>query len=271
MESERLAVRIEDGVAQVELARPDKFNAMDKAMFGGIGETFSRLGRDGEVRAILLSAQGRHFTAGLDLHYAGAQFGPSADPGRAAEARLRHIEWLQDAFTALEQARAPVIAAIHGGCIGAGVDLAGACDIRLCSADAFFQIAEVDVAITADLGTLQRLGYLIPQGLLRELTYTGRKLAAEEAARIGLANRVLADREALLAAGLELARAIAAKSPLAVAGAKLSLNHSRGRPVEEGLRHVAMWNAATLVSADLKEAIGARLGKTEPSFGPFDP
>ena len=270
MGSERIAVGIEDGVAHVELARPGKFNAMDQAMFAAIGDTFRALGRDSAVRAILLSGQGKHFTAGLDLEQAAGQFGPSADPGRAAEARLRHIEWLQDAFSAVEQARAPVIAAVHGGCIGAGVDLASACDIRLASNDAFFQIAEVDVAITADLGTLQRLGYLIPQGVLRELTYTGRRVGAEEAARLGLANRIEADRDAAIAAGLDLARTIAAKSPLAVAGAKKSLNHSRGRPVEEGLRDVALWNAATLVSADLGEAIRARLGKTQPSFGPLD-
>ena len=154
---------------------------------------------------------------------------PTDCPGRAAEARLRHIEWLQDAFSAVEAARPPVIAAIHGGCIGAGVDLASACDLRVASADAFFQVAEVDVAITADLGTLQRLGYLLPQGVLRELTYTGRRMGAEEAARYGLVNQVAADRDAAIAAGLALARTIAAKSPLAVAGAKQSLNHSRGR------------------------------------------
>lgn len=270
MGSERIAVTIEDGVAHLELARPEKFNAMDKDMFAAIGDAFRALGRDTAVRAILLSGRGRHFTAGLDLEYASRQFPASADPGRAAEARLRHIEWLQDSFSAAEQARPPVIAAIHGGCIGAGVDLASACDLRVASADAFFQIAEVDVAITADLGTLQRLGYLIPQGVLRELTYTGRRMGAEEAARYGLVNQVAADRDACVAAGMELARTIAAKSPLAVAGAKKSLNHSRGRPVEEGLRDVALWNAATLVSADLTEAIKARLGKTEPSFGPLD-
>jgi len=270
MGSERIAVGVEAGVAHVELARPDKFNAMDKDMFEGIGDAFRALGRDPAVRAILLSGQGRHFTAGLDLDYASRQFPPSQDPGRAAEARLRHIEWLQDAFSAVEQARAPVIAAVHGGCIGAGVDLASACDLRVASADGFFQVAEVDVAITADLGTLQRLGYLLPQGVLRELTYTGRRMGAEEAARYGLVNQVAADRGAAIAAGLALARTIAAKSPLAVAGAKKSLNHSRGRPVEEGLRDVALWNAATLVSADLSEAIRARLGKTEPSFGPLD-
>ena len=269
MSNDRVSVRIEDSVARVELARPDKLNAMDGAMFAAIGETFRALGRDSAVRAILLSGQGRHFTAGLDLEYAGSQFPPSNDPGRAAEARLRHIEWLQDAFGALEAARAPVVAVVHGGCIGAGVDLASACDLRIASADAFFQVAEVDVAITADLGTLQRLGYLIPHGVLRELTFTGRRMGAEEAARYGLVNGIEADVEAALAAGLALVRTIAAKSPLAIAGAKRSLNHSRGRPVEEGLRDVALWNAAALVSADLTEAVQARLGRTEPKFGPL--
>lgn len=270
MESERVAVVVEGNVAHVELARPDKFNAMDKDMFEAIGETFRALGRDSAVRAILLSGRGRHFTAGLDLDYASSQFRKTDCPGRAAEARLRHIEWLQDCFNAVEEARPPVIAALHGGCIGAGVDLASACDLRIASGDSFLQVAEVDVAITADLGTLQRLGYLLPQGVLRELTYTGRRMGAEEAARFGLVNRIEADREAAVAAGLELARTIAAKSPLAVAGAKKSLNHSRGRPVEAGLRDVALWNAATLVSADLGEAIRARLGKTEASFGPLE-
>jgi enoyl-CoA hydratase/carnithine racemase len=270
MESERIAVAIDEGVAHVELARPDKYNAMDKAMFAAIGETFRALGRDPLVRAILLSGQGRHFTAGLDLAYASSQFGPSTDTGRAAEARLRHIFWLQDCFSAVEAARAPVIAALHGGCIGAGVDLAAACDLRVAAEDAFLQIAEVDVAITADLGTLQRLGYLIPQGVLRELTYSGRRMGADEAARYGLVNRIAANREAAIAAGMELAQTIAAKSPLAIAGAKQSLNQSRGRPVEAGLRDVALWNAATLASADLGEAIKARLAKAEPRFGPLD-
>jgi enoyl-CoA hydratase len=269
MSSDRVSVRIEDAVARVELARPDKLNAMDGAMFAAIGDTFRALGRDSAVRAILLSGRGRHFTAGIDLEYAGSQFPPSNDPGRAAEARLRHIEWLQDAFGVVEAARAPVVAVIHGGCIGAGVDLASACDLRVASADAYFQVAEVDVAITADLGTLQRLGYLIPHGVLRELTFTGRRMAAEEAARYGLINRVEPDAETALAAGLALARTIAAKSPLAVAGAKRSLNYSRGRPVDEGLRDVALWNAAALVSADLTEAVQARLGRTEPKFGPL--
>jgi len=270
MESERLAVSVEGGVAHVELARETNFNAMDEAMFAAIGETFRALGGDARVRAVLLSGRGKHFTAGLDLHYAATQFRPGEDPARAAEARLRHIGWLQDAFTAVEEARAPVIAAIHGGCIGAGVDLAAACDIRIAAEGAFFQIAEVDVAIAADLGTLQRLGHLIPQGVLRELAYTGRRLQAAEAARLGLVNRVAPGRDEAIAAGLELARAIAAKSPLAVAGAKLSLNYSRGRPVGEGLRQIAMWNAAALAGADLAEALAARAGKRDPAFADLD-
>jgi enoyl-CoA hydratase/carnithine racemase len=265
--SDRLTISHEGGVAHVELSREDRLNAMDGDFFNAIGETFRSLGTDSKVRVILISARGRHFSAGLDLHYAGSQFPPSSDPGRAAEARLRHIKWLQDAFSAVEQARAPVIASIHGGCIGAGVDLASACDIRLCSADAFFQVAEVDVAITADLGTLQRLTHLIPEGIVRELAYTGRRMDSSEALRLGLANRIEGDRETAISAGLELARTIAAKSPLAIAGAKMSLNYSRGRTVEDGLRNVALWNAGALVSADLTAAIGARLSKENPTFG----
>lgn len=262
----RIEIGRDGGIAHVELAREDKSNAMDGEMFGAIGEAFKSLGGDRSVRAILLSGRGRHFSAGLDLQYAGSQFPPTDDPGRATEARLRHIRWLQDCFTAAEEARPPVIAAIHGGCIGAGVDLATACDIRLASADAFFQVAEVDVAITADLGTLQRLTRLIPEGLVRELAFTGRRMEAEEALRLGLVNRVEPDRDAVIAAGLDLARTIAAKSPLAVAGAKMSLNYSRGRTVEEGLRHVALWNAGALVSADLTAAVQGRLSKTVPEF-----
>jgi enoyl-CoA hydratase/carnithine racemase len=266
MESERISISRDGGVAHVELAREDKLNAMDHAMFAAIGEAFRSLGADPSVRAILVTGRGKHFTAGLDLQYASSQFPPSDDPGRAAEARLRRIKWLQDAFSAAEEARPPVIAAIHGGCIGAGVDLATACDIRLASADAFFQVAEVDVAITADLGTLQRLTRLIPEGIVRELAYTARRMGAEEAARLGLVNRIEPDREAVAAAGMALAHTIAAKSPLAVAGAKMSLNYSRGRTVEEGLRHVALWNAGALVSADLTAAVQGRLARQVPEF-----
>ncbi|HEX5182816.1 MAG TPA: enoyl-CoA hydratase-related protein [Allosphingosinicella sp.] len=268
MEGDRVTIASDGGVAHVELAREDRLNAMDKAMFEAIGDAFRSLGADPSVRVILLSARGRHFSAGLDLDYAANQFSSlDDDPGRAAEARLRHIQWLQDCFTAAEQARVPVIASLQGGCIGAGVDLACACDMRIAAANAFVQVAEVDVAIAADLGTLQRLTRLIPEGMVRELAFTGRRMEAEEALRLGFLNRIAADREAALAAGFELARAIAAKSPLAVAGIKASLNYSRGRTVEEGLRHIALWNASALATADLDAAIEARRARSAPDYG----
>jgi enoyl-CoA hydratase len=270
MESGRITTCIDGGVAHVELARPDRMNAMDGAMFEAIGDTFRTLGARADVRAILLSGRGKHFTAGIDLHYAGSQFKPAADSARAAEARMRHVQWLQDCFSAVERARVPVVAAIQGGCIGAGVDLASACDIRIAAEGAFFQIAEVDVAITADLGTLQRLSYLLPGGIVRELAFTGRRMEAEEAARHGFVNSIEADADAAVAAGLEMARAIAAKSPIAVSGTKMSLNYSRGRPVEEGLGHVALWNASALCTDDLAAAVGARLTKSTPDFPPLE-
>ena len=270
MEGTRITVATQAAVAHVSLARPDKLNAMDGDFFAALGDTFRRLSDDSAVRAILLSAEGRHFTAGLDLDYAAKLFATPTDHGRFAEKQIRHIAWLQAAVDAVEQARQPVVAAIHGGCIGAGVDLACACDLRVASADAWFQVAEIDVAITADLGTLQRLPHLIPGGIARELALTGRKMAAEEAARWGLVNRVAADRDAAIAEGLSLAHAIAAKSPMAAVGTKLSLNYSRGRPVAEGLAHAALWNAATLANADMAAVTEARAKRVAPEFGDLD-
>ena len=271
MQSERIAVAIADGIAHVELARPDKLNAMDGDFFAALGDTFRSIGAAAGVRAIVLSARGRHFTAGLDLAYAAGQFAPQSDAGRWAEKQLRDIGWLQAAVDAVEHARAPVVAAVHGGCIGAGVDLVSACDLRVCSADAFFQVAEIDVGITADLGTLQRLPHLIPGGVVRELALTGRRMEAEEALRWGLVTRVLPDREAVTEAAFALALTIAAKSPMAAAGTKRALNFARGRSVEEGLRDTAVWNAATLANVDLAEAMQARGRRESPVFGDLAP
>lgn len=270
MGSERIAIGREGAVAHVELARPDKLNAMDGAFFAELGEAFRSLGSDAGVRAILLSGQGRHFTAGLDLIWAAGQFAPSRDAGRWAERQHRDILTLQAAVNAVEEARSPVIAAIHGGCIGGGVDLACACDLRVASADAWFQVAEIDVAITADLGTLQRLPHLIPGGIARELALTGRKMDAAEAARWGFVNRIAADRDGAIAAGLELAGIVAAKSPVAAAGTKASLNHSRGRSVADGMAQVALWNAATLANGDMHAISTARAAGIPPTFADLD-
>lgn len=270
MESERIIIGRDGAVAHVELARPDKLNAMDGDFFAALADAFRSLGSDSAVRAILLSGQGRHFTAGLDLQWAAGQFAPAPDAGRWSERQHRDILALQGAVNAVEEARPPVIAAVHGGCIGGGVDLACACDLRIASSDAWFQVAEIDVAITADLGTLQRLPHLIPGGIARELALTGRKMMADEAARWGFVNRLAADREAAIAAGLELAGTVAAKSPMAAAGTKASLNHSRGRPVADGMAQVALWNAATLANGDMNAIFSAKATGTPPSFADLD-
>jgi enoyl-CoA hydratase/carnithine racemase len=184
---------------------------------------------------------------------------PQSDAGRWAEKQLRDIGWLQAAINAVEESRPPVIAAVQGGCIGAGVDLISACDVRVAAADAYFRIAEVDVGITADLGTLQRLPHLIPGGVVREMALTGRRMDAAEALRWGLVTQVAADREAAIAAAMALARTIAAKSPMAVAGTKARAHYARGA-ASRRLRDVAQWNAATLMNADLGAAMIAARG-----------
>jgi len=271
MEATRILCAVADGIAHVELARPDKLNAMDHDVFAALGDTFAKLSVDPAVRVVVLSAQGKAFSAGLDLGWAASQFVPvivegRADAGRWAEKQLRDILWLQAAINAVEDSRPPVIAAVHGGCIGAGVDLVSACDLRVASADAYFRIAEVDVGITADLGTLQRLPHIIPGGVVRELALTGRKMGAQEALRWGLVTEIAGTRDGAIGAAMTLARMIAAKSPMAVAGTKRALNFARGRSVEEGLRDVAQWNAATLMNADLAAAMVARKGEA-PVFG----
>lgn len=266
MESGRVAVEIAGHIAHVELARPGKMNAMDHDFFAQLGDTFRKLGVNPAVRVVVLSARGKHFTAGLDLAYAASQFAPQSDAGRWAEKQLRDIAWLQGSINTVEEARPPVVAAVHGGCIGAGVDLICACDLRVASADAYFQIAEIDVGITADLGTLQRLPHLIPGGIVREMALTGRRMMAREARRLSLVTHVAKDREAAIAAAMSVAATIAAKSPVAAAGTKRALNQARGRSVEEGLRDVALWNAATLANADVAEAMRARSKKALPDF-----
>lgn len=272
MNATRMACAIDGGIAHVELARPAKLNAMDHDSFAALGDTFRGLSDNPAVRVVVLSAQGKLFTAGLDLGWAAGQFAPvlvegRSDAGRWAEKELRHIAWLQAAINAVEESRPPVIAAVHGGCIGAGVDLVSACDLRVASADAYFRIAEVDVGITADLGTLQRLPHIIPGGVVRELALTGRKMGANEALRWGLVTEVAPDRDGAIAAAMALARTIAAKSPMAVAGTKRASNFARGRSVEEGLRDVAQWNAATLMNADLAAAMAAARSGAAPAFG----
>lgn len=263
-----LRLDLADGVLELTLDRPDKSNALDEGLWQALRAACEWADGEPAVRVVVLAGEGRHFCAGIDLDMLGGIMQCIADPdeARRREKLRRLILDLQDCLSSLERCRKPVLAAIHGACLGGGVDLVTCCDMRYVSAGAHFAVREIDLGIVADVGTLQRLPRLIPEGLARELAYTGRTLAADEAVRCGLANAVHPDRDALLAAVRALAREIARKSPLAVRGTKEMLNYSRDHSVADGLNQVATWNAAMLLSADLNEALTALRERRLPRF-----
>lgn len=263
-----LRIGLDGQVAVVTLNRPDKANAMNLQMWQDICAAMQWVDRTPAVRVALLHGAGEHFCAGIDLQM---MMGILPTVKDACEARTREnlrnlILDLQDTLTSLERCRKPVLAAIHGACVGGGVDLIACADMRYCAAETYFSVKEVDLGMVADVGSLQRLPRLIGEGMVRELAYTGRKLGAAEAGQIGLVNRVFDSPEALLEGVMQLARAIAAKSPLAIRGTKDMLNHARDHSVADGLDRVATWNAAMLLSEDLQAAIRAGLTKQAPTF-----
>lgn len=263
-----LAISLADGVAEVRLNRPDKSNAMNEPMWQELRAAFQWADSTPAVRVAVLSGAGRNFCSGIDLAML-MGIAPRIvhrDLARSREALRRLILDLQDCLTAVERCRKPVLAAVHGACVGGAIDLVTCCDMRYASADAMFSVREVDVGMAADVGTLQRLPRLVPDGIARELAYTGRNFGADEAQRIGLVNRVFESPEALTAGVGELARTIAAKSPLAVRGIKEMLDYGRDHSVTDGLNHVATWNASMLLSDDVGEAIAAMREKRAPRF-----
>ncbi len=268
MNYETLSVAVADGVATVELNRPDKANAMNRAMWQEIRSAFRWVDETPEARVAVISGRGRGFTAGIDLAFIAELMKQSRGgcEGRASEALRRQILDLQDDLSSIERCRKPVIAAIHGACIGGGIDLITCCDMRYASADAYFSVKEVDLAVTADLGTLQRLPKLVPEGVARELAYTGRRFDAAEAKEIGLVNRVFDSADSLRKGVAEIAATIAGKSPLAMRGIKEMLIYSRDHSVADGLNYVATWNAAMLLSEDVGEAMTAAKEKRAASF-----
>jgi enoyl-CoA hydratase len=269
LSSDVLSCSIDDGVANVVLDRAEKRNALGAPFWRDLPLFMEALDRDEDVRCIVITAAGPHFTVGLDLSSFGGQgLEPSPAGGAIGANRtlFENIGRMQESVTSVATCRKPVIAAVHGYCIGAGVDLISTCDIRLASSDAIFSVREAKVAIVADLGSLQRLPSIIGPGHLAELAFTGKDIGAERAKEIGLVNDVATDAEGVQKAAHELAGEIAANSPIAVQGTKAVLAANEGRTVAEGLEYVATWNAGMLSSDDLVEAMTAFMERRPPRF-----
>lgn len=274
--SDVITVEVRDHAAVVWLDRPEKRNAMAPGFWTDLPLIMDAIGADDSVRAIVIAAHGASFTVGLDL----MAFGPAvmsgdiaaingAESGSEVAKRLntyRQIKLMQHTFSTIADNPKPVIAAIHGHCIGAGVDLTTACDIRLAATDAVFSVRETKIAMVADVGTLQRLPSIIDPGKVAELAFTGRDWDAAEALRIGYVNEVYPDVDSLHAAALQLAAEIASNSPLAVQGTKAVLSAAQRHKVQQDLDHVALWNAAFLYSDDLAEAIQSFIEKRPPEY-----
>jgi enoyl-CoA hydratase len=258
------------GIAHLQLCRPERMNTMAPPFFPAFRDAVQALHDGGEARVLVISSSGPHFSAGMALDTFGAD-----DAGldtRSPRARLNFQDVLRrliGCFDVLDSVRLPVICAIQGACVGGAFDLAAACDIRFCSADAFFCIQEINIGMAADLGVLQRLPRLMPQGVVRELAYTGDRLGAERALALGLVNAVLPDAAALLDRAMAVARSIAAKSPLAIAGSKLALNHARDHGTAAALQQMTLLQSAIFDTAEMAEAISAWKGKREAAFAPL--
>ena len=260
-------LEIKNKVAHVQMCRPDEFNSMNKAFWYELPHLIDTISNDASARVIVLSGQGKHFCAGMDLaNFTQGGNAPKAHLGMRKEAGYRVTRDLQYTITCLEKARIPVIAAIQGACVGGGVDLATAADIRYCTKDAFFCIQEINIGMAADVGTLQRIPRLIPEGIVRELAYTGRRFLAEEAMKHGMVNKVFENQEEMMESVMEIANEIASKGPLAIAGTKESLNYGRDHSTEESLNHIALWNTAMGINDEMGVAFKAKAEKKEAEF-----
>ena len=260
-------VERDGAVVRLEMNRPEKANSMSPDFWSDLPNLADELNRDSSVRCVVLSGNGKHFTSGMDLAtFADISTMLQDEPGRAAYALRDLLLQLQASLSSLEKLRVPVIAAIHGACLGGGIDLIAACDLRLSTQDAFFGIEEIHIGMAADVGTLQRLPHLIPPTIVHELAYTGRRFSPEEAKGWGLLNSVHADRDAVIEAAMKLAHEISEKSPLAIAGIKQAITYSRDHGVADALDHMATWNAGMLRPEDLMKAITARTAKQEAVF-----
>ena len=258
------------GIAELVLNRPDRMNTMAPAFFPALRAAVQALDDAGDTRVLLLRAEGRHFSAGMALD----AFAPDGamqamlDTGSARKrlAFQTQLRRLMACFDALDAARFPVVCAVQGACVGGALDLAAACDFRVCSADAFFTVQEIHIGMAADLGVLQRLQRLLPQGLARELAYTGDRLGAERALAAGFVNAVLPDADALVAHARQLAASIAARSPLAIAASKVALNHARDHSTADSLEQMTLLQSAVFDIDEMARAIAAWQAKKPAAF-----
>ncbi len=258
-----------DAIAHLQLNRPERMNTMAPAFFPALRDAVLALNDEGSARVLVISSTGKHFSAGMSLEvFGGDSTTLATDRPRQRLSFQASLRRLMGCLDALEEARFPVICAVQGGCIGGALDLAAACDLRLCTADAFFCVQEIHIGMAADLGVLQRLPKIVPPGVAREMAYLGDRVGAERALAIGLVNAVLPDAQALQQRALEMAQAIAAKSPLAIAGSKLAINHARDHGTAESLQQMTLLQSAIFDTTEMAEAIAAwkdkRAGRYEP-------
>uniref|UniRef100_A0A914DQG0 Delta(3,5)-Delta(2,4)-dienoyl-CoA isomerase, mitochondrial n=1 Tax=Acrobeloides nanus TaxID=290746 RepID=A0A914DQG0_9BILA len=256
-------------VANVQLNRPDQRNALNYTLWHEIGEAFNLLSTDPDIRVIILTGNGKSFCAGLDLKESqdllSIASNDTEDAARRGRKLLEKIKTMQKAFTLIEECPKPVIAAVHGHCVGGGIDVITACDIRYASTDAVFSVKEVDIGLAADTGTLNRLPKIgLSDSWVRELSYTGRLFGAKEALEHGLVSKVFDNQEVLLKSSLELASIMAQKSPVALQGTKVLLNYSRDHSIDESLKFTAAWNMSQLLTDDIGKAAMATISKQGP-------
>ncbi len=261
-------LNIENKIAHIVLNRPDKRNALAADFWAELPKAVRDIDEGAKARVIVISSTGPIFCAGIDIAMlaGGVAGGLDKNQPTYGAAFLDKVKYLQDTFTALEQCRIPILVAVQGGCYGAGVDMATAADMRYCTQDAFFTITEIDVGMTADVGTFPRILNHLPEGIARELAYTGRKMHADEAKSHGLVNAVYNDKDEMLAGVMEIAATIANKSPLAVMGCKKAITYGRDHNTEDALDQIATWNASFLNPSEMMEAMQARTQKRAGNF-----
>ncbi len=266
MGNECFDVTESEGIAHVVLNRPTEMNTMTPDFWRELPQLVDEISDRGAARAMVVSSTGKHFCAGMDISvFTGGELADGG-VGRARSNFRYNVLHLQDTFTAFERARMPVLAAMQGGVVGGAVDMVTACDMRYATQDAWFCIHEINIGMTADVGTLQRLPKLIPEGVCRELAYTGDRMSAARAKEVGLVNEVYADHETMLDGVLEIAQRIASKSPLAVHGTKEMINYTRDHSTADSLQYMAAWQSGMFQPNDIMESFAAQMDKREPTF-----